>query len=193
MIDNKKILKEDNIKRLDEISKYERNWDGFYDLSPFEKNVVDVCKKIVEKVEIQPNIETRFDGAIQLEWNRRIQRQLFVLVYEDYVEIQIRCDNRRIGTYGSTGWELRLEDKREELDEDWLEITKVKFARDWEEIVEIIDGYYKEFWDEDRFEDWLRDYLDSKEWGLESLDKNRWFVFMGVVYGIEKKEDNGKD
>ena len=49
IIDNKKILKEDNIRLLEEISK--GNMEGYFDLT-FKKDVIKFCKEIVENVEI---------------------------------------------------------------------------------------------------------------------------------------------
>lgn len=168
MIDNKRIVKEDNIRLLEEVKK--GNIEGYFDLS-FKEDVVKVCKDIVEKAEIQPSTEISYDGSIHLEWYRRIQRQLFVLVFADYVKIQVRCDNKRIGNFGSDSWELRFEDRLDELDDDWFDVVKVKVVKDWNEVVEVVDGYCREFWNEGKnekgeslYECWLREYL-SENWG----------------------------
>lgn len=49
MIDNKKIVKEDNIGLLEEVKK--GNIEGYFDLS-FKQDVIKVCKDIIEKTEI---------------------------------------------------------------------------------------------------------------------------------------------
>ena len=167
IIDNKKILKEDNIRLLEEISK--GNMEGYFDLT-FKKDVINFCKEIVENVEIQPSVEISYDGAIHLEWYRSIRRQLFVLIFGDYIEIHARCDNNRIGKFGNGRWELRFEDRLDELDEDWFDVVKVKVVRDWNEARDIVLGYYEEFWNE------------GKNEKGESNERERGFWFAPGIY-----------
>lgn len=69
----KKISLKSNLKKLDEIAKFDYNWNG-YEADPIPQEIVDEVKSILNGVE-EAGLEQPFiaphPGGIQLEWEKR--------------------------------------------------------------------------------------------------------------------------
>ena len=68
-----------NLQKLDEISKYDQNWNG-YDAAPFANTVIERAKSIIIHLDIQPELFPTAAGSIQIEYEN---------LCGDYLEIQI--------------------------------------------------------------------------------------------------------
>ena len=75
----KEQLLKENICKIEEFSKYQKNWNE-YGSVPFNKLFLFDVVILLSKLDIQPFVSPVAGGAIQMEW---------VNVYGDYVEILI--------------------------------------------------------------------------------------------------------
>lgn len=73
--------KEYALKRLDEISHYSQNWNK-YGADPFDQDLIDKCKQIIDNLFICPMVFPTANDSIQIEYKNG----------EKYIEIEVFSD-----------------------------------------------------------------------------------------------------
>ena len=58
-----------NLRKIEEIAKFNENWDG-YNAPSFQPDVINLTKRIISGLNIQPELFPTADGSIQIEWEK---------------------------------------------------------------------------------------------------------------------------
>ena len=71
-----------NLKKLEDFSRFNNNWNG-YGADPFSEKLISSVTEIVKKLKIQPQIFPVADDSIQLEYDGENGRYLEFQIYEN--------------------------------------------------------------------------------------------------------------
>jgi hypothetical protein len=99
-----------NMNKLDEILEMEANWDG-YGANPFPLKHIQICKKILNNLSIQPDIFPTGRDSIQFEYENDehyLEFEIFLDRVEVYEEIGEKKSEETFSHF-SDKWEIYLE------------------------------------------------------------------------------------
>lgn len=71
----------ENLEKLNHFSTFEKNWNG-YEADPLPDNIIEVTRKILKRLSVQPEMFPTARDSIQLEYERE---------NGDYLEFEIKA------------------------------------------------------------------------------------------------------
>lgn len=98
--------KELNLLKLHQISKLPDNWNGF-GTQAFPTRLIELCKEIIQKLEIQPSVFPTGQNSIQFEYEKPNGDYLEFELYIEKVEVFFQSDSAeftKIFTYDELNW-----------------------------------------------------------------------------------------
>lgn len=88
------IIYKDNVDKLNSISKYETNWNG-YGAPSVPDSIIDFCKRVINNLGTQPFISPTGRESIQLEYESNVEYLEFEVFKNDISVYKIHSDGSR--------------------------------------------------------------------------------------------------
>lgn len=87
------VSKQDCYNKLEEISKYEANWNG-YGAEPFDKDLIAKCREIIDNLFVYPMVYPTANDSINLEYKNStlyFEIEVFSAACTLFCEIDGKC------------------------------------------------------------------------------------------------------
>jgi hypothetical protein len=99
----------DNLKRLDEISKLEENWND-NGAKPFSNRLITKARYIIDDLLIQPEVFPTARNSIQLEYEKKTGEYMEFEIYESSIKVYIVDQNENEDEYEIEYSEKKIND-----------------------------------------------------------------------------------